>query len=446
MDSILIWHKGKMLYETYGWCYSHDTLHRMYSITKSYTALAVCALAAEHRINLNDPIVSYFPDYVPDDAHPYLLNITIQDLLDMKTCYKSTTYKDDLNSNWVKSFFTTSPDHRSGQIFKYDTSAAHTLAALVKRICGIGVLDYLRQVYLDLLGFSKEAYILKDPFGDEIGGSGLVALPSDLMTTAKFLLSVYNEDWRESCSFLFHDQYDAEFFVTYTKLIRQCLTLRSETLHEGKTLDECQGYGSQFWMIRNGFMMYGMGGQYAAIFPEENLIIVTTADAQSVQGGTQIILDEIHRIDEEFRVEGSPDYSTCYPHRPVGVYDTKLLKQALNPICGTYEFPDHRQGFLSCTISQSEFLLEHQNGTFQFPISYFSVKTTDPNYQQSLDIKVSGLRDGCLYVFARIYGENVGSIRIMIKGDGKHITVYMRKIAEFLYAEFDGFLEGILID
>ena len=134
LHSVLVWHRGKLLEEEYFSPYDPSLLHRMFSITKSFTALAVGGLIAEGKLALTDKIIRFFPEYVPDDPHPFLAEMTIEDMLSMRTCYKSTTYKNDLTSNWVQSFFTTLPDHRPGQIFKYDTSSAHTLAALVKKI------------------------------------------------------------------------------------------------------------------------------------------------------------------------------------------------------------------------------------------------------------------------------------------------------------------------
>jgi CubicO group peptidase (beta-lactamase class C family) len=442
--AVLVSLDGEVIQEDYCSPCSRDMLHRMFSITKSFTALAVTALAAEGKISLSDPIISYFPDYVPEDPHPWLSSMTIQDLLDMKTCHESTTYKIDPSQNWVRSFFVTPPDHRSGAIFKYDTSAAHTLAALVKRVSGQGILDYLRPVFLSGIGFSKQAYVLKDPFGDEIGGSGLLARPEDIMVTAQFLLSLYLGDFSSRYSFLFHDCYDEMFFTRYSALVKQCLSFRSPTVHEGKTLEECQGYGSQFWMIRNGFMMYGMGGQYAAVYPEERLIIVTAADTQSMQGGTQIILDEMYRIDSLLR--NNPDTLIPYSlaHRPKLYNNNDALRNAVTSLSGTYRILSNPQGFKTCVISESAVSLITDAHAFRFPITFDQPSVTaDPKYNQKLFVHTSALEDESLYQYAEIYDQYLGSIRILLHGDSDHLTIYLRKAEESLFSEFSGFLEAI---
>ena len=442
--SVLVSCRGEMIQEEYFRGCTENTLHRMFSVTKSYTALAVCALAAEGKLSLQDPIIHYFSNLVSEHPHPWLAEMTVQDMLDMRTCFDSTTYKKNLSENWVRSFFVTEPDHRSGQIFKYDTSSAHTLAALVKRLTGLGILDYLRPIYLNAIGFSEQAFVLTDPFGDEMGGSGMVALPSDLMAVAGFLMSLLQGTWKQKYGFVMHGSYDEMFFERYSSLVRQCMTFRSETLHEGKTLDECQGYGSQFWMMRNGIMMYGMGGQYAAFYPEEDLIIVTTADSQSFQGGTQIILDEMNRLDSLLRSEaGRTAAPVTFPDAPVLFGDTRALSDTLAALSGDYRFRENSQGFLSCRISADELTLVHRECTYQFPVSASEpAEITDPRYHQKLFIQTSAMRDGSLYQYLQIRDDYLGSIRILIHGDSRHITVYMRKIEESLYSEFNGFLDA----
>ena len=113
--SVLINHKGKRIQEEYVSPYTKNSMHRMFSAVKSFDALAVCALASEGYLNLDDTIIQYFPDYLPENLHSFIADMTIQDLLDMRTCHSATTYKKDLSKNWTESFFTTAPDHRSGQ-------------------------------------------------------------------------------------------------------------------------------------------------------------------------------------------------------------------------------------------------------------------------------------------------------------------------------------------
>ena len=86
MHSIIIMRHGKICMETYYAPYTKDTLHRMFSVTKSMVSLAIGLLADEGKISLDDHIVDYFPEKLPEaGAHPYLKMLTIRQML---TCPK----------------------------------------------------------------------------------------------------------------------------------------------------------------------------------------------------------------------------------------------------------------------------------------------------------------------------------------------------------------------
>ena len=430
MHSILIWKDGEILQEEYFAPYQKDLKHRMFSITKAYTSLAIGALMAEGKLSLDDPIVKFFPEFTPENAHEWLTRMTIRDMLSMRTCHKSTTYKINEKENWVRSFFITKPDHAPGKIFKYDTSSAHTMAALVKKLTGKGVLDYLREVYLDRIGFSPDAFVLNDPFGSEIGGSGMVAYPNDLFVTAKLLLSLYKGTWEADypdLSGCADSIYDRTFWTRYAAYIREAMSYHTSNRHDAKTVDEGQGYGYQFWLLRDGgIMMYGMGGQYMAIYPDLNLIFITTADTQSIQGGTQYILDEFHRIALELGARNDV---------PAVAVAAKEPSYSAAPVL----LCENGSGFKSFQLTETELILEGAEHTFRIPYSLDSyAECRDPKYQQTLFTKGFPQPDGSLYLHTQILDDYVGAIHFVIKDQ----VLYIRKVEESLYKEFNGFFTG----
>ena len=446
MHSITIRQKDRILQDECFGCFQKNAPHRMFSITKAFTALAVGALLAENRLSLTDPVLRYFPEYTPAEPHPYLAAMTIKDMLEMRTCHASTTYKVNMRSNWVESFFTTPPDHRPGMIFKYDTSSAHTLAALVKKISGKGILDYLREVYLDAIGFSGEAYVLKDPFGSEIGGSGLVCTTEDLMKVARLLLALYNDtldrDFPDICGCA-DSIYDKTFWKRYAAFVKDAMSYHTSNLHDGKTLDEKMGYGCQFWMVRDGgIMMYGMGGQYVVIYPKQELIFVTTADTQMIGGGTQYILDEIRRVALELGVEPDP-----VPENPGAVLPQQTAgaaPAANTALFGKWELQPNKSGFSSLEANDHELVLTTGSHRFVFPYSLeVPAKTRDPKYQQTIYTQGFPQKDGSLYLYAQILDEYVGSMHFVLNVKDSKPTLYIRKIEETCFGEFNGLSEGV---
>ena len=94
LHSAIIMRHGKICAETYYAPYNKDSLHRMFSITKSFVSMAIGCLAEEGKLKLDDKIVDYFPEKQPESGtYKYTAMLTIRDMLKMKTCHTKTTYK-----------------------------------------------------------------------------------------------------------------------------------------------------------------------------------------------------------------------------------------------------------------------------------------------------------------------------------------------------------------
>ena len=279
MHGYLMLSGDALIAERYWPPYARETNHRMYSVTKSFTALAVGLLVGEGKISLTDPICEYFPDKLPPGgAHPWCAETTVEDMLTMRTCHGATTYK-AYGGDWVESFFRVEPDHIPGTVFAYDTSSSHVLAALVERLSGMELLDYLRRGALDALGFSRGAYILKDPYGVSQGGSGLMCTLRDVAMCAYLCLRGGTFEGRE---------------LIPARFMRRAVGNLTPTDLQG-TQDERCGYGYFFWMPRErGFVMYGMGGQLALCFPEADFCLVTMADTIGAPAGLQLLYDSFY--------------------------------------------------------------------------------------------------------------------------------------------------------
>ena len=293
MHGYQILYRGELIGEHYWESFHRDSLHRMYSITKSFTSLATGLLAAEGKLGLDDRICTYFPEKLPEGgAHPWCEEMTIRDLLTMRTCYESTTFK-RYDGDWVESFFRVTPDHVPGTVFNYDTSASHVLAALVEKLTGMDMLDYLRKKVLRRVGFSEEAYILKDPYGVSQGGSGLVSKLSDLAGIAMLCCRA---------GVLGGEQLIPADFLREATACQVPTNLQP-------TFDEQLGYGFMMWKTRyDGFAFYGMGGQLALCYPERDLVFLTMADTIGNPAGLQMIYDCFY--DTVYpAVTGMPEYT-----------------------------------------------------------------------------------------------------------------------------------------
>lgn len=439
MHSLLLMHHDKLIFEGYYAPCSADSLHRMFSISKNFTSIAIGLLLDEGKIALDDPIIQYFPEKLPDEIHPWIAQMTIRDMLMMRTCHASTTYKVDMSSDWVKSFFTVPPTHPSGTLFHYDTSSAHTLCALVEKLTGCDMLDYIKKK-LDVLGFSENSYMIKDPFGVSMGGSGLVALPLDMMKFGYFIAHRGLVLGKQLISPSYID-------MAVSPITATCMT--------APIPGEAQGYGLQFWRTeRNGFMCYGMGGQLIIFLPDYELICVTTADTQSIQGGNQQIYDALY---EEILPYIQKDALSHDEKTAQRLHDTcaalaiEPLESAPAPeiLCEinnkTFHVQTEGSGFQSFRIQIQENVgtlsFTHKQTSYEIPFGIGTMQTgVFPIYNQKYAASGAWLLDGTLFVKAHIIDAYVGCVQFQLSFRKDELTVFMSKKEESLFHEFKGHL------
>lgn len=445
MHSAIIMRHNKICMETYYKPFEAATLHRMFSITKSFVSIAVGLLEAEGKLSLDDHIVDYFPEKQPDGGpFEYTAMMTIRDMLAMTSCHNQTTYKLKGVTDWVGSFFTTRPNHVPGTNFAYDTSSTHVLGALVEKLSGMKLLDYLRIKCLDELDFSKDAYILTDPDGVSMGGSGLCAATSDILKV--LYLIAHDGNW-------FGKQ------LLPAEYVREAKQKHSDPYGKQSSLEELQGYGYQIWNTRNnGFVLFGMGGQLALYVPDKDIFMVTTADTQGRQGGVQLIYEafweEIYnKITTETLSANSESFAQLkeFENTRTLFYlpgsNTSPIIKDINDI--TYICDDN-----DCNVTEVSIHFDEDNlsGIFNYTANgtahSVSFKTgsnavgTFPDYNCKYAASGSWRLDSYFLIRVQIIDSCVGSIYMGLNFKDDYITVMFRKIEESLFNEYNGVFSG----
>ena len=473
LHSALLYLNGALVSKTYCAPFKEGQLHRMFSIAKTMTALAVGILFDRGRLSPDDKIVDYFPEKLSTTPHPYLQQLTIREMLMMRTCYTKTSYnKFDLSSDWVGSFFTATPDKKSGTVFHYDTGAAHVLAALVEKLTETNLMNFLRQS-LPELELSSESYMLTDGQGVSMGGSGYMATTEDLLKIGILLSQKGLYNGKQLIS--------RQFVETATSNL-------TPTLFNGPIPSEACGYGYMIWQTeKEGFVCYGMGGQFIIAHPKKNLILVTTSDTQGYAGGNQILYDAFYENIYDNIVSKTPansscdelsDTSTCdrrpnalpeneLPENPESLASLRSL-EAVNSIKPIHRvlvgstatsaqklhdyrpvlelhcnIPDIPNDLISLTLhtdaTGGTLTLNGDSITFTFPFGYENhVESTLEKYNAPQFGSAVWLDENTLYLHFRLLGENVGSIRIELVLSEQDLVLSMRKIEETLFTEFQG--------
>lgn len=444
LHSLLLARKGKLCFEAYYKPFKKDQLHRMFSIGKSFTSLAIGLLEEEGKLSLDDCIVTYFPEYVPQNPHPWLTSMTIRDMLKMQTCHSTTTYKKNPDKEWVESFFTTPPTHPSGCTFIYDTSASHTLCALVEKLTKQNILDYLKDKVLNEIGFSSQSYFMKNQFGTSMGGSGLMATPMDLLQLGLLLI---NNGTSKNGKQLLPPNY-----------LKEALSFQCSTIPAASP-EESYGYGYQFWRTNhNGFVAYGMGGQLMICLPDYDLVCVTTADTQEFKGGNQMIYNALyqHILPSLCSVPLKED-NTAYH-----VLLEKINTLTLPFLNGRYEningeslakkhwkITAEKKPFdmfyftFSNDKKEGNLHLFIQGDWHTIPFGLGSVvEGIFPIYNERIATSGAWISDTTFYVKCQLIGESVGSVHLQFTLKENEVCVFMKKVEETMYGEYQGFLMG----
>lgn len=444
IHSFLMAHDNKIFAEAYWKPFNKNFQHRMYSAGKSFTSIAIGLLQEEGKLKITDRICSYFPEKLPKEGvHEYIEKITIKDMLTMRTAHSKTTYKQENNKDWVGSFFRVKPTHYPGTIFSYDTSATLVLSALVEKLSGKSLIEYLREKVLDKIDFSKEAKFLPDPMGVSQGGSGLICTMMDL---AKFTYVCMN-----------NGVYDGKQLIPKDYLNQA--TMKQVDTFIQPVIDEQQGYGFQFWKSRhNGFTLYGMGGQLSVCLPKYKIMFVTTADTQGSPTGLQNIYDAFWQniypyiktsfgsvIESSKCTEQLSDKINNLSLQPVKGEVTSSYANQINGKKYILESNSMNLKFFKITFKELEGLIEYENSNGKFKIPFSFGKLTQFQ-EESLEIPMlisaAWKSDNILYLQVNLIGELLGCIRVNFSFNNKHVTLSMKKYVEGILDNYDGITSG----
>lgn len=275
LHGFLISLDGQNIAEGYWAPFHAEEPHRLYSVSKSVVSLAIGILAGEGKLTLEDHIVDYFPEWVDENTHPMLREVTIRNMLMMSTCYDRAQYTCLGDADWTKPFFYGKPTHPAGTLFHYDTSASQVLCALVEKITGQEILAFMEQHLFAPLGMNGSKKWLKDRAGTSQGGTGLLMTLRDFSKLADFCMS------------------DGRGLVPADYL--RAATACQITTRERSNPEERHGYGYQFWQMRKGFSMYGLGGQMGICLPEQQLSLCIIGNTMLSGAGVQPIYDAFFR-------------------------------------------------------------------------------------------------------------------------------------------------------
>jgi CubicO group peptidase (beta-lactamase class C family) len=302
--SMMLLRHGKVIAEGWWAPYTPGDMHTMYSVTKSFNSTALGMAVEEGLLSVDDLVTSFFPEYPAPS--PAFQTMTVKHLLTMSTGHAADTIDRMRTSapdgGWVKAFFALDVENAPGSLFIYNSGAAYVLAAIVEKVTGMSVEEYLTPRLFDPLGIVNRLWG-KSPENINLGDGGLAITTEELATFGQFYLQgglwagqqLVSPEWAAAATSKQVDSYTGNGNWSF-------------------------GYGYQFWRSQLGYRADGSLGQFSFVMPEKDLVLALTSGTDN-DGGTNRIMNVV------FQYFRPAELGDALPENPA-VHDALTAKLA----------------------------------------------------------------------------------------------------------------------
>ena len=280
LHSFMMVRHGHVVAEGWWAPYAAGEPHMMFSLSKSFTSTAVGLAVAEGKLSVDDLVLSLFPDEAPAAPGENLKAMRVRDLLTMTAGHHQEDLRDfpyGSEESVVKKFLALPVAHKPGTFFVYNTPASYMLSAIVQKVTGQTVLDYLRPRLFEPLGIDDPTWEASKQ-GVSMGGFGLSVRTEDI---AKFgELYLRKGTWRG------RQLIPASWVET--------ATARHVSNGSAPSSDWEQGYGFQFWRSRHGFYRGdGAHGQFCLVLPQYDTVIAITSGTRDMGSVMNLVWEHL---------------------------------------------------------------------------------------------------------------------------------------------------------
>lgn len=275
LHSVMLLRHGSVVAEGWWAPYTPDGLHLLYSLSKSFTSTAIGLAVGEGLLSVDDLVTSFFPDADVHTLDPKVAGMKVRHLLSMSSGHHEDTLERirlAVGHDPAAAFLALVPEEEPGTWFTYNNGCTLMLSAIITRLTGSRLVDYLRPRLFEPLGIGPAYWAGIGPL--DLGFSGLHLQTDAIARLGQLYLrgGVWNGDR-----------------LLPADWVAQASSVQVDNPREPNP-DWRQGYGFQFWRCRhNAFRGDGAYGQFCVVLPEHDAVIAVTA----ATGDMQAILDAV---------------------------------------------------------------------------------------------------------------------------------------------------------
>ena len=269
LHSLMILRHGHVVAEHWWPPYRPETPHLLYSLSKSFTSTALGFAVAEGTVDLDATVLSYFPELDSLVTNERSRRIRVRHVAAMASGHEEDTADRAMKAgdgDMLLGLLLTPPEREPGTIFAYNQPCTYSVGAIIRRVSGVSLTEYLRARLFEPLDIGTYGWI-KDAKGREQGFSGLFVTTEAIAKLGQVYLS--GGEWAGRR--LLSPEWVAEATRSH---IATDLT---------ETDDWGEGYGFQFWQSRHGYRGDGAYGQFMLILPEADAVVAITSQSRDMQ-------------------------------------------------------------------------------------------------------------------------------------------------------------------
>ena len=291
VHSLMVLRHGVVVAEGWWAPYTAERKHLVYSLSKSFTSVAMGFAVDAGLVGLDDRVLDHLGAFAPDEPDERYHRYLVRHALSMSSGHEGETLDrvvGDVTSNSdgasLRAFFGLTPEHEPGTVFAYNQLTTYSAARVLGAVTGLGLLDWLTPRLFDPLGADEVQWMMFD--GYEMGFSGIHVRTETVAKLGQLMLQggrwagrqVLSDDWVRT--------------ATTMQMPNDVGHLGPDAVADPNS-DWQQGYGFQFWLNRHGFRGDGAFGQFCIVWPEEDAVIVTTAETTDMQTLLNLITEHL---------------------------------------------------------------------------------------------------------------------------------------------------------
>ena len=292
IHSLMVLRNGKVITEAWWDPLSPDQSHILWSLSKSFTSVAVGMAIDEGALAIADPVIKFFgQDELPETVSENLQKMTVRDLLTMSTGHSTEPWATG-DEPWTKSFLASPVDELPGTRFRYSTPATYMLSAIIQKTTGQKLRDFLLPRLFKPLGIDPPQWD-ESPEGISFGGFGLYLKTEDI---AKFGQLLLNEGaWNGKQ-------------ILPKSWVKEATGFQIDNNQGQESSDWQQGYGYQFWRCRHdAFRGDGKDGQFCIVMPKDDMVVVMTAKNGNMQRQLEVVWEYLLPAIEQGSLPENPE-------------------------------------------------------------------------------------------------------------------------------------------